>query len=198
MTVLQGASEGRVDEAVIRRLAGSVGAAAGVVYGRRGKAHLLGRLRAYNAAAMHAPWFVLMDLDMDADCAPDFVAECMPTPAPLMCFRIAVRSVEAWLLSDRERIAKFLALPLSMIPADPELLSDPKATLIGLASRSRRRDIRQDLVPEVGARRRVGPAYSARLVEFVNSPQGWRPDVASGVSESLRRCISCLSRLRTV
>lgn len=55
-----------------------------------------------------------------------------------MCFRIAVREVEAWLLADAEQAAGFLAVPLARIPAEPETLPDPKATLIALAGRSRK------------------------------------------------------------
>ena len=45
------AVEGIVDEAVARRLVREVGANPGAVYGKKGKAHLRGRLSGYNQAA---------------------------------------------------------------------------------------------------------------------------------------------------
>jgi hypothetical protein len=193
--VITAAVEGDLDEAVLRRLVEYIGATPGPVYGRHGKAHLRQRLAGYNQAARLAPWVVLVDLDHDADCAPPFRSAWLPNPAPNMCFRIAVRMVEAWLLADRDRLSRFLRVPPSQLPLKPEELNDPKSTIVDLARRSRRRDIREDMVPRPGSGRTVGPAYTSRLIEFVaQGPAGWRPDVAAKLSDSLERC---LRRLRT-
>ena len=96
--VISGAVEGTVDEAVVRRLILHIGAEPGAMYGKNGKPHLRKHLKGYNEAARHTPWMVLVDLDHDADCAPPFRTEWLPSVAPYMCFRIAVREVEAWLL----------------------------------------------------------------------------------------------------
>lgn len=182
------AVEGDVDEAVVRRVLESLGATAGIVYGKSGKAQLRQRIRGYNNAAQHALWLVLVDLDHDAECAPLLRQLWLPDAAPWMCFRVAVRAVEAWLLADRERIASFLDLPIARVPEDPEALDDPKRTMVDLARSSRRRDIREDMIPRRGSGRAVGPAYTSRLIEFVSSrPRGWRPDVASLRCDSLRR-----------
>ena len=107
-----------------------------------------------------------------------------------MCFRVAVRAIESWLLADREGLAHYLRIGRSIVPADPDNLLDPKGTVIELARRSRKRDIREDMSPRPGSGRRVGPAYTSRLIEFVEDrDNGWRPDVAVGASDSLRRCI---------
>lgn len=136
---------------------------------------------------------MLVDLDRDAECAPPLVAEWLPAPAPLMRFRVAVRAVEAWLLADRETIAAFLRVSLSRIPDDTDALPDPKRYLVSLARGSRRRDIREDMVPRDGSGRSVGRAYSSRLVEFVD--QMWRPDEAARHSESLRHCWQRIAEL---
>src|SRR5438445_12986177 len=94
--------EGMVDEAVLRCLATEAGAAVGPVYGRSGKAHIRQRINGYNRAAHLSPWVVLVDLNSDADCAPPLCTAWLPQPAPMMCFRVAVREVEAWLFADRE------------------------------------------------------------------------------------------------
>lgn len=194
--LVSGAVEGLLDEAVLKRLIAYVGGRPGPIYGKKGKDQLLSRLRGYNQAAQFEPWVVLVDLDQDAACAPPFRAACLAQPAPNMCFRVAVREVEAWLLADREQLARFLAVPQNAVPANAEAVAFPKDTLAQLAQRSRRREIREDIAPRLRSGRRVGPAYSSRLVQFVTDlADGWRPEVAAQTSGSLARCIECLARL---
>jgi hypothetical protein len=194
--VVCGAVEGLLDEAVLKRLIAHVGAVPGPMYGKRGKSPLLRQLRGYNRAARFTPWVVLVDLDQDEECAPPFRAARLTEPAPNMCFRIAVREVEAWLLADSERLAQFLAVPRNAVPANPEALLLPKDAMIQLAQRSRRGYVREDMAPRPGSGRRVGPAYSSRLIEFVgDTVRGWRPEVATQFSNSLARCLECLYRL---
>jgi hypothetical protein len=110
---------------------------------------------------------------------------------------VAVRAVEAWLLADAERLAAFLGIRAALIPRDPDAEHDPKTTLVNLARRSRRRAIREDIVPREGSGGRVGPGYVGRLIEFVTAAEnGWRPGVAAGRSDSLRRCLEALQVLR--
>ena len=187
------AVEGPTDEAVLRRVLEHFGVTLGSVYGRSGKATLLRQLRSYNQAAQFWPWIVLVDLDRDAECAPPARSEWLPAPAPKMCFRIAVREVESWLLADRETLASFLGTALSRMPANPESLDDPKAALVNLARASRRRDIRVDMVPRPGSGRSEGPAYASRLIEYA---QGfWRPDIAAQHADSLQRFCGRLAEL---
>lgn len=185
--VILAAVEGPVDEAVIRRLAEYVGAQVGQVYGKNGKDHLRQRIDAYNNAARISPWIVLVDLNHDAECAPPLRDAWLHQPATHMCFRVAVREVESWLLADRARLARFLAVPLSRVPTTPEAIEDPKGAVVQLAARSHRRDIREDMVPRPGSGRTVGPAYASRLIEFVSTH--WNPEVAARSSDSLRRCL---------
>jgi len=140
--VISGAVEGIVDEAVLRRLVQHVQGTVNAVYGKNGKTHLRQRLDGYNQAARFGSWIVLVDLDHEADCAPLFRTAWLPNPAPLMCFRIAVREIEAWLLADRERLSTFLSITASRMPREPEAEPDPKRTVVDLARRARRREIR--------------------------------------------------------
>ncbi|MDQ7781395.1 MAG: hypothetical protein RDU20_00855 [Desulfomonilaceae bacterium] len=191
--VISAAVEGIVDESVIRRLVTYVGAIPGSICGKTGKQDIRLRIQGYNSAAQRTPWIVLVDLDNDAHCAPPLRAAWLPNPAPQMCFRVAVRQVEAWLLADRERIASYLAVRRDMIPGDPESLANAKDTLVNLARKSRRREIREDMVPRIGSGRSVGPAYSSRVIEFAS--RHWRPDVARLYAESLSRAVECLRSL---
>jgi hypothetical protein len=194
--VITGAVEGDLDEAVVRRLVDHVGATPGPVHGRNGKTHLRQRLVGYNQAAHLSPWVVLVDLNHDAQCAPPLRATWLQNPARYMCFRIAVRMVEAWLLADRERLSRFLSVDPGRIPANPEAIDNPKRIMVELAQHSRRREIRDDMVPRPGSGRAVGPAYTSRLIEFVAGPlAGWRPDAAAKASDSLDRCLRCLQQL---
>jgi len=193
---LSGAVEGLLDEVVLRSLIEHVGATPASVYGKAGKRRLLQRLNGYNHAARQHPWFVLVDLNSDAECAPPARAEWLPQPAPLMCFRIAVRAVESWLLADRERLARFLGVSSTLVPTQPEAVDEPKRLMVQLARSSRRRAIREDMAPRTGSGRDVGPAYTARLIEFViDSTAGWRPEKAAQSSDSLMRCIRRLRDL---
>jgi len=190
--------EGDPDEAVICRILSCVGLVCGTVYGKRGKNDLLQRLPNYNQAARFAPWLVVVDLNQDAECAPPFVHSVLPNPAGGMRLRVAVRAIEAWLLADAERLAAFLGVPLARIPLDPDAEIDPKSTLVNLARRSRRRAIREDIVPREGSGSKVGPGYTGRLIEFVVAAKyPWRPEVAMRRSDSLRRCVEALQAMKT-
>jgi len=178
--IIFAAVEGIVDEAVACRLISHAGAVPGDVYGKIGKSFLRRGIKGYNNSAKRALWFVLVDLDHDADCAPPLCSDWLPNKAPGLCFRVAVRAVEAWLLADAERLAKFLGVAPSKMPAD-------------LARGSRRRDIREDMVPRPGSGRPVGPAYASRLIEFAS--KHWRPDIAGRHADSLKRAIRCIKQI---
>ena len=115
---ITGAVEGDVDEAVVRCLIEHVNAKTLAIYGRNGKSHLHRRLPSYNQAARLSPWIVLVDLDLDAECAPPFRKSWLSKPSRYMCFRIAVRAVESWLMADKERFARFLGVNMAAIPRD--------------------------------------------------------------------------------
>lgn len=187
------AVEGMTDEAVVRRLIDHAGGQAGTVHGKEGKDYLRKRIMGYNNAARHRPWIVLVDLDRNEDCAPPLRQAWLPEPAPLLCFRVAVRAVEAWLMADAETIARYLGVPPSRVPGAPESLRDPKGAMIDLARRSRRKSVREGMAPGERGGRRVGPAYPRRLIEYAET--AWRPGVAAGNADSLRRAIDCLHRL---
>jgi hypothetical protein len=188
------AVEGPVDVPVARRLLATVGLEAGPVYGKGGKTSLDQKLHGFNRAAAFSPWLVLRDLDHDEPCPGVLVARLLPRASARMCFRIAVRETEAWLLADRDQIAAYLSVPVSLVPGDPEQLDDPKQALVNLARKSRRRILREDLVPLEGSTAKIGPGYLARVSEYVGGP--WRPEVAARTSQSLARCLAALQRLK--
>ena len=60
-----------------------------------------------------------------------------------------------------------------------------KEELIGLARRSRSRELKRDIVPPVGSTRKQGPDYNGRLSGFVQNY--WSLERASQHSPSLHR-----------
>ncbi len=190
--IINAAVEGIVDEAVARRLIAHVGGSVGSVYGKSGKTDLRKKIKGYNKAAQHAPWLVLVDLDGES-CAPSLCKSWLLDPAPYLCFRVVVRQVEAWLMADAEALADYLRVARGAIPDNPEMLENAKAEMTKLAAKSRRREIRLDMVPREGSGRMVGPAYASRLIEFTENL--WRPERAAQRAGSLRRAIACLERL---
>ena len=190
---ISAAVEGDVDEAVVRKLIIETGAQPGSIYGKNGKGALRAKINGYNNAARRAPWLVLVDLNGDADCAPPLRRDWIPAPAAQLCFRVVVRQIEAWLMSDAETLAAYLSVPPKLVPATPEAVENSKIAMVTLARRSRRRDMKKDIVPREGSGRAVGPAYTSRLIEYVTNH--WRPEIAAARSDSLRRAMACLERL---
>ena len=174
-----------VDEAAVRKLFSELSLAAGAFYHTSIPA-FEARLRRFNQAARHSPWFALCDLDRE-ECASLRLRRFLPDPAPGMCFRIAVRSVEAWFLADREGIARFLRVARHGVPVAPEDERDPKSRLIALARRSPSRSIREGLVPAAGDRRSVGAEYALMMNEFARDH--WSPQRAADRAPSLRRAV---------
>lgn len=187
------AVEGALDAAVVERLLQDEGVAEPRILKKGGKAKVLKALEGYNNAARYGlPWIVLVDLDRDADCAPPYRSGILPDPAPLMCLRVAVREVEAWLLADRESLARFLKIPVAKIPDRPEEEEDPKRTMVDLARRSRSSEISGGMVPKDGGGS-VGKAYTSLLEDYV--AERWDPARAARRAESLRRALRDIRRL---
>jgi hypothetical protein len=93
----------------------------------------------------------------------------------------------------QSRWQPYLGVAKRKIPDNPEALLDAKTAMVNLARDSRRRDIQQDMVPRPSSGRKVGPAYTSRLVEYVENH--WQPARAAQHADSLRRAIQCLQRL---
>lgn len=110
-----------------------------------------------------------------------------------MLLRVPVRAIEAWFFADPETLAAFLGVATTKVPRDPDAAPWPKRAMVDLARRSRRRDMKLDMVPAAGAKRYYGPAYTARMVEYATIH--WEPTVARSRSPSLARAIAALEGL---
>jgi hypothetical protein len=97
-------------------------------------------------------------------------------------------------LADRDRIAALLAISPKRIPDDPDSLDDPKRYIVDLARNSNRAEVKAAIVQRAGSGRTVGPAYNAKMIEFIVARK-WRADAARRGSGSLRRALEALQRL---
>ncbi|WP_146211032.1 hypothetical protein [Quadrisphaera granulorum] len=155
-----------------------------------GKGQLDSRVAALNRNARHQRWLVLRDLDRDEGrCALALRRRLLPPgqQEPHLVLRVAVTSLEAWLLADAEAFADHFAVPLSKLPPHPDDLDDAKVALVNACRSSRSRAVRAGIVPSAQARRRVGPEYVALMGDYCR--EAWRPAVAAAVSPSLARAL---------
>ena len=180
--VVQVVVEGKVDESVAQRLLEEAGI---IVAGRHHHSVPAFRtaLRRFDRAARHSFWFALCDLDR-APCPSARLRDYLPSPQKKMCFRIAVRSVESWLLADRDGLSRFLEVRPALLPDDPEAAPDPKGAILALARRSRNREVRSGIAPPRGASVRVGRGYTAQMAAFIETH--WSPERAAARAPSRR------------
>lgn len=192
------AVEGDSDVAAVEKLLASrsIEVDARRTFRTRGKGKLDKKIAGYNQAAAHSPWFLLRDADHDADDCPADLRDSRLSASqqsPGLCFRLAVRSLEAWLLADAEAFAVAFSVRAAAVPGDVEQLPDAKRSLVDLCRRSRKSGIRKAMVPPVGSSGRVGPEYVTYISEFART--GWRPDVAAANAPSLARALREIDRL---
>jgi hypothetical protein len=126
------------------------------------------QILAYNNVAQITPFLVLTDLDQ-AECPLTIINNWFQARSkhPNLLFRIAVREVEAWLMADREAFAKFLGISIDLIPTDVDNITDPKTNLINLVKKSKKRQLRDSIVPAKNSTAKIGKDYNGPLIEFV-------------------------------
>ena len=102
--------------------------------------------------------------------------------------------IEAWALADRQSLAEWLGISISVVSRSPDDVHDPKRELIELARRSRKRELREALVRSLpDGLFRPGPGYNDYLGNFV--AQLWKPETARLNSPSLDRAIRRITEI---
>lgn len=188
------AVEDELSEIVIVEIIGQCGGRfePSPIYRRGGAGYLRRKIKDFNRAAQGMPFFVLTDLDQH-ECPPSLIANWLRVPKHSnLIFRVAVREVEAWVMAHREAFAKFLGIAVELIPLRIEEIDDPKELLVRLARRSRRADVRRDLVPRPGSTAKVGRDYNGALGRFVM--KSWNAFEAAENSASLHGTVEALRR----
>jgi len=189
------AVEDELSEVVVRKLLSTSGLnyAIGVAFNRGGAIFLKKKIPGFNNASKGCPWLLLTDLDQTS-CAPTLIREWLPQkPNPNLIFRVAVREVESWILADREGFSRYLGVSPKKIPLKPDSVTDPKALVIELAKKCRKRELRDDIVPP-NTDRKIGPNYNGRLIHFVH--QEWQPNSAKNNSDSLNSTIIAIKQFK--
>ena len=149
-----------------------------------------------NYAAKGMPYLVLTDLD-NAECPLVILSEWLTQPKhPNLLFRIAVKEVEAWLLAHREAFAEFLGISVDLIPGEVDNISDPKQLLINLAKKSKKRNLRDAIVPDRNSTAKIGKDYNGQLIQFVQN--NWQVEAAQVNSRSLQSAMNALINFQPI
>lgn len=143
----------------------------------------------FNEAGRHRIVLGLADLEQ-TPCPLALLARLNGGKAGGFKLRLAVRMLESWIMADREAFAGFLGVRMALVSPDPDAEPHPKRKIVALARQSKKRMIREALVPgDSGAV--VGPEYTPVMAGFVES--GWNVLRACANSPSLARACNCWS-----
>jgi len=168
----------------------------GYRYNSGGYGWIKQRINGLNNAAKGMPYLVLTDLDR-YECPPILISEWLTADKHHnLLFRVAVRQVESWLLGCRASFAGFLGVRDAMIPSNVDDIENAKSFVIDLARKSRRKQVRLDIVPREGSTAKVGPDYNGRLIYFVENI--WNPNIAKEFSPSLRSAMETLDAFEPI
>jgi hypothetical protein len=188
--------EGPLDEAVLRYLLKTIEGYNILGCNQMGGRSKIQKKAADLNAAKELTSVVLVDLDKDS-CPPTLIGQWLPDGrSPNFLLRVTVRAVEAWLLADRNNAADFLGIPLKDMPKHPESLDDPCQTLVNLARKSKKRHIREDIVPDPKNKSaQMGKGYNERLSEYVY--KAWSIEAALEHAPSLNRTYRVLQNFKS-
>ncbi len=165
------------------------------VMGKRGFSYFETRLPEIRRSAASLKFLVFLDGDeLGQTCPSDAINNWFQERHPNnVHIRFAFHEVESWLLADSGNVAAFLNIPARAIPDVRDGTPNTKELLVQLARRSRSRDVVSDLVPRAGYTSAVGPAYNARVTEFIQ--KAWDVRAAADRNSSLARACRAIARL---
>ncbi|MCL2879967.1 MAG: DUF4276 family protein [Treponema sp.] len=159
----------------------------------RGKGKIRKQINAYNNAAKYTDFFVITDLDEEYQCAPSLIHDWLhEKQASQLLFRVAVREIESWLLADRKNFSTYFSISRDLVPLNPDTEIDPKELVISLAKRSKKREIREAIVP-IDDYARIGPGYNMYLQSYIQ--HFWDIESARKNSQSLDKTIISLEKI---
>lgn len=191
------AVEDRLSDAVATKILETFGVKIVKRIGFQGKSALERKTPELNRAANGIMVFMLTDLDSLRECPPELIRSWVRGNLnPRFFFRVAVMEVESWVMADRMEFADFLSIPLHRIPSPTDNILNPKEFLLSLARRSKKKAIREALVPAQGATLSVGNQYNTLLSEFVQDH--WDLERAATASPSLKRTLDRINQGRNV
>ena len=193
------AVEDRLSDVVSTKILESSGVEIVQRIGFKGNSYLKQKAAALNQTARGVyNVFMLTDLDSPQNCPPQLIQSWVKAPLNSGFFlRVAVMEIESWIMADRSALAEFLSIPEHRIPSNTDDIDNPKEFLVSLAGRSKRKRLRDQLVPAPGATTaKVGPEYNSRFSEFVQVH--WDLERAAVASPSLKRTLDRISSAQLV
>ena len=162
------ATEDELSESVALKLIDQVpGLEPGLLLRRGGSGYLRSRLRQFSEMARRQPVLLLTDLD-SVPCPIALIGTWLggTSPASGLLLRVAVRTIEAWLLADKEAIIALLGQRAAAgLPRDPDGVADPKSLLLRLATRAPR-DVRLGNLPGAGCPGTPGTRLQCPIVQL--------------------------------
>jgi len=191
------AVEDPLSEAVVRRMLqqSDKNYCVGNCLMRSGFGYLKSKINEFNKASRKTPFFVLTDQDIG--CPPEKInSRFNDSPNSNLIFRIAVMEIESWVMADRKAIADFLSISVDNFPYKMDEISNPKNFLLTKAKKSRKRKLKNDIIPVLGSTAKQGPDYNARLSEFIR--KNWDVNRAIKYSESLNRAFNRLQEYNPI
>ncbi|WP_186027826.1 hypothetical protein [Burkholderia gladioli] len=133
----------------------------------------------------------------DADQAPCVVTQrnswLPPNVSQRLSMRLAVKEAEAWVLADHVGFSNFATVNKDLFPTQPEAVPDPKQALLALVKKSKRRELRDEMLPGKGATSPVGLGYNVHMTDFVKNY--WSIGRAIDRAPSLARAIPRVASL---
>lgn len=151
-----------------------------------GCGNFLKKISALNEIARNVvPVLAIADGDQDPCLLRQLEAWKPENMSARLIMRLAYRECESWLLADAEGLASFLQVNIGAIPREPDLLSDPKRSMLGVIKRSGSRVLREEMLPAKGKSSPVGLGYNLHLEDFVRNC--WEYERAAARSPSLAR-----------
>lgn len=164
------------------------------IFGMKGNNYIKKNLSSYNQAAKITPYLVLTDLDQ-LECPPILIHNWINFKRHNnLIFRIAVREAETWLLADRENFASFLGISTNRIERYPESILNPKEYILNIATKSKKRNIKEDLIPKGDAI--IGRNYNTCLADFIINY--WDIENAMQQSKSLNKLMNALNNFKVI
>jgi hypothetical protein len=194
MTEVLYAVEGGTDVPYAEKLITLFGRKPRLIAASGGAAAIDEKLQRWSRPSNHTAMLVLRDWD-DADnssCPAALRSKLTGVSCPEnVALRIVVRSIETWLMADRQAAIKFFRT--SEIPSDPEDLRRPKIALVNACRRSSSASIRRGMVPLTGSGSPVGVDFARLVIEF--GVLHWDPLRARQNAPSLDRTLVRLGQL---
>ena len=141
--------------------------------------------------------YSLVDLDVyDYPCPPALLRDWLGIEQgadivlpPQTILRVAVRTVEAWIMADRKEFARYFDLTESLLPVIPDDKLRPRSVFISLLRKKGTKKFRWMLPGDS----HIGPEYNSILCDFIE--RHWSPIRAEQNSPSLKRT---MERLRAI